>query len=202
VPVVARGDQFVIARDLDIVAKFVGVQGDGHVPLPPHVLIDRWIHILRAGRRYVQQIPHERLNERAVDSRDRSVRVLSHHVFRIAEAFLISVVNGVPYTAELADLGPQPGTCATGEAVARYGDTVIERLCDWGATAAGESWQRTVQTFYGKQTLHGLLERSTWHAAQHARQLMYLLERFGVEPDGPLVDKDFEGLPLPGGLFE
>jgi hypothetical protein len=137
VPVVARGDRYAIARDLDVVARFIGVRPDVHVPLPPDVLIDRWIHVLGAARRYVRQIPDVRMQERAVDSRDRSVSVLSHHVFRIAEAFLISVMSDVEYSAELADLGPEPGTCATGDEIARYGDAVIERLCDWRATAAG-----------------------------------------------------------------
>jgi len=50
--------------------------------------------------------------------------------------------------------------------------------------------------------LHELLERSTWHSAQHARQLMYILERYGISPNGPLVEKDLAGLPLPEGLFE
>jgi len=59
-----------------------------------------------------------------------------------------------------------------------------------------------VHTFYGPQTVHELLERSTWHSAQHARQLMYVLERYAINPDGPLAEKDLAGLPLPQGLFE
>ena len=59
-----------------------------------------------------------------------------------------------------------------------------------------------MQTFYGPQTVHELLERSTWHSAQHVRQLIYVLERYGINPDGPLVGDDLAGLPLPEGLFE
>jgi hypothetical protein len=141
------------------------------------------------------------MSERAVDSRDRSVRVLSHHVFRIADAFLESVVGGAEYTVELADRGPQPGSCTTGDEVARYGEAVIERLRSW-ATTSTQPWRQTVHTFYGPQAVHDLLDRSTWHTAQHARQLMDLLRRFGIEPDGPLTEKDFEGLPLPEGVFD
>lgn len=43
-----------------------------------------------------------------------------------------------------------------------------------------------------------LLERSAWHSAQHARQLMAVLERFGIEPNGSLTAADLAGLPLPG----
>ena len=40
-----------------------------------------------------------------------------------------------------------------------------------------------------------LLERSTWHPTQHARQLMAVLEGFGIQPDGPLTANDLAGLP-------
>ncbi len=52
------------------------------------------------------------------------------------------------------------------------------------------------------QTLHELLERSTWHSAQHAWQLIDLLERYRIDPDGPLVEEDLAGLALPKGVLE
>jgi len=59
-----------------------------------------------------------------------------------------------------------------------------------------------VKTFYGAPPMHQLFERSTWHCAQHVRQLMAVLERFGVEPSGRLTAADFAGLPLPEGLWD
>jgi len=50
--------------------------------------------------------------------------------------------------------------------------------------------------------LHQLFERSTWHSAQHTRQLIAILERFGIEPNQPLATEDLAGLPLPEGLWE
>ena len=202
VPVVARGGQFVFGQNLETVAAFVGLRGTGHVPLPPEVLIKTWINILRAAQRYVRQMPVERMSERAIESRDRTVRILSHHLFRIAEAFLESAIDGIEYTIGLADLEPEAGACTTREEIALYGDGVIERLQDWGKKLPDRSCLQTVRTYYGPQTVHELLERSTWHSAQHARQLMYVLERYGMKPDGPLAEKDLAGLPLPEGLFE
>jgi hypothetical protein len=45
--------------------------------------------------------------------------------------------------------------------------------------------------------VHEVLERSAWHPAQHARQLMLLLEDLGIEPQGRLSAQDLAGLPLP-----
>ena len=202
VPVVARGDQFVFGQNLETVAAFVGLQGTGHTPLPPDVLIAKWVQILRATERYVRQIPIERMNDRAVSNRDRSLRVLSHHVFRIGEAFLETVENDIEYRLGLDEVEPPSDTCKTGDEIARYGDRVIERLEGWARLVPDRSWGQSVKTYYGPQTAHELLERSTWHCAQHARQLMHVLGRCGIEPDGPLTEKDLAGLPLPKGLFE
>ena len=121
---------------------------------------------------------------------------------RIAEAFLECAVDGVEYAVGLTDLEPQAGACTTGDDIARDGDRVIERLHDWWKTLPDKSCRQPVQTFYGPQSLHELLERSTWHSAQHARQLIDVLERHGIDPDGPLREEDLAGLPLPKGLFE
>ncbi len=42
----------------------------------------------RTVQRYLRQIPDERINERVIPNRDRSLRLMGHHVFRICEAFL------------------------------------------------------------------------------------------------------------------
>ena len=50
--------------------------------------------------------------------------------------------------------------------------------------------------------MHQLLERSTWHSAQHARQLTAVLERYGIDPVRRLTPQELAGLPLPERLFE
>jgi hypothetical protein len=201
VPVVADGDRFVFGQSLEAVAAFLRLGPTGHAALAPDVLVARWITVLRAAQRYVQQIPIERLNRRAVDTRDRTVGVLSHHVFRIAEAFVECAQGGVDYGAGLADIEPAAGTCTTGGEIAQYGESVIARLHQWWAMLPDKSARQTVQTFYGTQSVHELLERSTWHAAQHVRQLASVLERDGIDPEGPLIAEDLAGLPLPEGLY-
>mgnify|MGYP001607811135 FL=1 len=202
VPVVAKGGAFVFGQNLEDVAEFVGLHGTGHTPLPPGQLITKWIHVLRTVQRYVRQIPDERLNERVIPNRDRSLRLMGHHVFRIGEAFLETAVDGVEYAVQLANIPPADGTFMTGEEIARYGDTVIARLQQWWDGLADKSCRQKVKTFFGMQPIHMLYERSTWHSAQHARQLTAVLERFGIEPDGRLTAADLAGLPLQERLWE
>lgn len=202
VPVVSKGDQFVFGQNLEDVAEFVGLHGTGHTPLPPEQLITKWVNVLRSAQRYIRQIPNDRINERVIPNRDRSIRLLSHHLFRIGEAFLETAVDGVEYAVQLANVPPKDGTFMTGDEIARYGDTVIARLQKWWDGLADKSCRQKVKTFFGMQPIHMLYERSTWHSAQHVRQLAAILERYGIEPDGRLTAEDLAGLPLPERLWE
>jgi hypothetical protein len=202
VPVLASGDQFIFCQNLEDVAEFVGLQGSGHTALPPTVLMTKWTTVLRAAQRYIRQLPSDRLAERAIDNRDRSLRLLSHHIFRVAEAFLETAIDGVEYRTNNANIPPEDGTCTTGEEIAAYGDGIVARLEEWWSQLEDRSCQRPVKTFYGTPPMHQLFERSTWHSAQHTRQLMAVLERFAIEPQGRLTAEDLAGLPLPEGLWE
>ncbi|MCY3671844.1 MAG: NrdH-redoxin, partial [Alphaproteobacteria bacterium] len=57
-------------------------------------------------------------------------------------------------------------------------------------------------TYYGAHPLHEVFERTTWHPAQHVRQLMLIHEMLGIETDGPLGAEDFRGLPLPEQVWD
>jgi len=59
-----------------------------------------------------------------------------------------------------------------------------------------------VDTWYGPQTLHAVLERCTWHSAQHARQLMMVLASLGIPAEDPLTTDDLAGLPLPAEVWD
>lgn len=202
VPVLAKGAQYIFCQNIEDVAEFVGVQGSGHAPLPPEILFAKWRVVLRAARRYILQLPDERFAERVIDNRDRSIRLMSHHIFRIAEAFLQTAIDDVEYRVNNANIPPEAGTCLTGAEIAAYGEEMIARVQAWWDRLDDKSCRQKIKTFYGTPPMHQLFERSTWHSAQHTRQLIAVLERFGIEPDERLSADDLAGLPLPEGLWE
>jgi len=202
VPVVSKGENYVFGQNLEDVAEFVGLQGTGHTPLPPDQLIKKWVLVLRAAQRYLRQMPTDRINDNVIDNRQRSIRLLSHHIFRICEAFLESAIGGVEYSIGHANQPPVDGTFTTGDEIARYGEEVIGRLQQWWDGVPDKSLEWKTKTYYGMQPMKMVFERSTWHSAQHSRQLIHVLERFGIEPDGRLTTQDLAGLPLPERLFE
>jgi hypothetical protein len=200
VPVVAKGDQYVFGQMLDVFAKFVGVDIAGKKVLSPEQLYEKYRMVFAAGQRYVRQFPIERFNERVIPNRERLIRTLCFHIFRIGESFM-ETWNGAEYSVGIADNQP-PDSMRTGADIARYGADVWKRYESWWSALEDRSLSRTLKTYYGDTQAHRVFERVTWHSAQHCRQLMAVLERMGIKPDGPLTSDDLAGLPLPERLFE
>ncbi|MGQ0546983.1 MAG: glutaredoxin domain-containing protein [Betaproteobacteria bacterium] len=200
VPVVARGSDYVFAQELADVSRFVGREVEFQ-RLPAAVLVEKWLCILETAQRHVMQLPAERLGERATPGRDRSIRSLAYHVYQVADAFLQAVQDGVQDLTSVYDV-PPPENVRTPADIRAYGAVVTGRVRRWWANLEDRSCGGTVRTYYGVQPLHHLLERSVWHSAQHARQIIAVLERCGIAPDRPLTAEDYAGLPMPAGLWE
>ena len=76
-----------------------------------------------------------------------------------------------------------------------YGETVRQRL---RAYFTRPGWcDGQVSTYYGPQSAPEFMERTTWHTAQHLRQIYWFLDEMRVAKDAPLTDADLEGLPFP-----
>ena len=200
VPVVARGGEFVFAQALEDVSRFIGREFNPQ-RLAPDILMQRWLRVLRASQRHARQIPAERLSERAVQSRDRSIRDLAYHIYQIPDAFLQAVQDGVEDLTAVYN-APPPSAVKTVDDIVAYGARTEKKLEAWWRDLADKSCRRKVKTYYGERPLHELLERCTWHSAQHARQIIAVLERLGVAPREPLTAADYAGLPMPKGLWE
>ena len=199
VPVLMQGERFIFAQVLGDIAKFLGIDDDNHVPLTPEQLITRLITIFSAAQRYAHQIPVSHLNH-LLPGRARSYRELAYHIFRIAECFL-EATEGATLTDE--DLNKPPNKhLQTGEEIAEYGQSVLNAVKVWWNSAKNRKEKQIIATYFGPQTLHVVLERTTWHSAQHTRQLMMVLKTLNIEPDGPLLPENLSGLPLPEKVWD
>ena len=200
VPVVARGKEYVFAQELADVSQFIGRKVDFQ-RLSPEQLMRKWRAVLAAAQRHVVQIPAARLGERATQGRDRSIRDLAYHVYQVPDSFLQAIEGGVQDLTSVYNAAP-PADVTTTAQIAAYGKSVAERLERWWQRDGAKTASAKLETYYGVQPLHHVMERCTWHSAQHARQIMAVLEGFGIAPDGPLTQADYAGLPMPKGLWE
>ncbi len=200
VPVLAKGDQYAFGQMLDPFAKFAGLPVPGADGLSPEQLYAKYAMVFAAGQRYARQFPAERFRERVIPHRERLIRTLCFHVFRIGEAFL-ETWNGAEYSVKIADNEP-PDTLQTGDDIARYGAGVWKQYEAWWSELEDRTLARMLKTYYGDTNAHKVFERVTWHSAQHCRQLVAVLDSMGIKADRPLTTADLAGLPLPERLWE
>ena len=196
VPAVAVGERVVHGWNPNRVAELIGAEYVQRERLSPEDLARRLDTILQASQRATRQVPDDRLEMKSPD-RDRTVRNLGYHIFRLSLAFKDGMAERRFPQEWLRETAPPE--IRDGAAIARYGQTVRDSLAEWFRRP--EAWEGVVETYYGPQTGHELLERTTWHSAQHLRQLYALLEMMGVVPDRPLTETDYSGLPLPKALW-
>jgi hypothetical protein len=200
VPAVTRGDRYVLAQSLPEVARFVGKWVDPLPRLSAPVLTDRWLRILDAAGGYVAMIPPERLHENVVPGRERTLRDVAYHIFQVPDAFLQTVEHGLEDWRLVSNIEP-PDDVLTVAQVQHYADAKTDDLRRWWRGLADTSCATTVKMYYGEHSIHSFLERSTWHSAQHARQLAHVMAGFGIVPVQPLVSDDYVDLPMPSGLW-
>lgn len=197
-PVVAVGDRCVHGLKLAEIAALVGKPYREQAKLPPAELVRKLDTVLAAAQRYIRQVPDDKLELKSPD-RDRPLRRLAYHTFNLVDWF-VEACAGTPLTYEALNT-PPPETVRTSASIAEYGEEVRRRLQDWWSREQGRPPDDLLETYYGPQTLHELLERTAWHSAQHARHLVRFLGWIDLQPDGPLREEDLAGLPLPDAVW-
>lgn len=195
-PATIVGDQFVHGWNPKALAELVGVRYVEGPRLKPEELWCRLDRVLAANQRAVRAVSEEQLETKAPD-RDRTLRQLAFHVFRLSAGFADCREQGQFPEAWL--LEEAPPEMRDGTAIAEYGARVRGRLA---AFCASPGWcDGRVSTYYGEQTAHELMERTTWHAAQHVRQVYWFLGHLGISVDEGLSEGDLQGLPIPKAVW-
>ncbi len=198
VPAVAVGGRAVHGWNPPAYAALLGVAYAAAPKLAPEELGRRLDRILESAQELVRLFPAERMDWMPPE-RKRTLRDFGFHVFRVGLSFVDAMDMG-----ELPERWfdeKAPADLGDGAAIARYGALVRGRIGGWFEGASPREFARVVQVYYGPQGGHELLERTTWHAAQHLRQLYVLAGRLGIAPPAPLPTNAFEGLPLPDALW-
>ena len=196
VPAVVTDRGVVHGWNPNAVADLLGVRYEGVQRLSPAALAERIDQVLGAAGRLIQTVEPEHLALQH-PGRDRSLHQLAYHLFRLSLAYRDAMIERrLPraWNDEMA-----PAGLPDGPALAGYGAAVRMALRGWFETEGAT--EGTVETFYGPQSGHELLERTTWHALQHLRQIHALLEDAGAPPREPLDPALLDRLPLPQSIW-
>jgi hypothetical protein len=197
-PGVAFRERVVHGWNPDAYAELLGVDFRMGVRFTPAELASRLERVLESAQHLTARFDARQM-EHVPPERKRTLRDLTFHVFRVGLSFADAVDRAALPEEWFEERAP--AELVTGGDVARYGALVRARLTGWFQGAGADEFKRTVETYYGPQAADELLERTTWHAGQHLRQLYVLAERLGVTPPAPLPKDALEGLPLPDALW-
>jgi hypothetical protein len=198
--VLSRGDEFVFAQNIAQVVNFLKLNENAGPVLSPAQLYERMQCYIDAALRMIPQMPDDQL-ETQTPGRPRAYGRLAHHMFRICEAF-VEVAGGKFFANAMPGEVHNPAEMASTAALVEYGRRVKAKVEDWWATTADRDARAEVDTYYGKQKLHEVQERATWHIGQHTRQWVMLLDMHGIAADRPLTDADFADLPMPKQVWD
>ena len=197
VPVLSRGEKFTFGQSTKQIVDFLGLDEKSGPELSPEELAARVDKYMGAALELIPLMPGDRLGIH-VPGRPRSYRTLAFHLFRVVAAFL-DANEGV--TLEQAAFREEPAADADTATLVAYGESVRRRFQAWWARGDNAA-TKPLPTYYGPQSLHELMERTTWHCGQHVRQYMMLLEKEGVSHHTPLKPPDFTKLPFPQNVWD
>jgi glutaredoxin 3 len=227
VPVVRVGERWATGMDLRQVDELLGLTKDpASRVLPIEELTERAAGFLDAACRFARQLPADHYNdptptmekfERAMwimrDGTEyiphRSSKLLVHHIAGHGEKFwrfALSADGRYELGYAIDSSGDQAAFGEPDDATPMY--RVIDQMeltasdiRSWGRLNSQCDLSGMVQTHYGPQTSHQLLQSNLCSMAQHSRQLTDIIDRLGIAPEGPIESQMLEGLLIPTGVW-
>ncbi|HPF28274.1 MAG TPA: hypothetical protein PK159_16940, partial [Steroidobacteraceae bacterium] len=134
---------------------------------------------------------------------ERSWLDLAYHIPMTVEGYLAAARGGV-LTYQHYELTP-PAALQNPTEIGAVTAHLRAQLRTWAqATASdGQLADRPLETYFGVRPLHTVLERTTWHVAQHCRQLEQLVQSsIDPPPESRLGEAMLAGLPLPASIWD
>ena len=201
VPVVSRGDKYAYAQSLAVVNEFIGVTEQ----LPTRqtaVIFEKWIALTKIAVSYIEACPQEELHADVLKERERPVGELAYHAFQIAQSFLYCMNTGERDWFERSS-GPVNMEAALDKAqLLAFARSTAEELAQYWNGGATRFEDVPALFEGGLASTHEFLDRSSWHSAQHIRQVAAVLGRDGVTLTPAWSDDFVQGLGVPQNLWQ
>ena len=175
--------------DLQQVAGLVGLDYDSSPALSPSQLKVRQVALLSILDSALERIP-ESAHEIKIPGRDRTVWNLVEHMCEIACVYQRVVEGASAFDAAAAD------AVVTGASTDVQLHSSISSLTS-KLSAESPDYEKRIETYFGSASLHYVLERCTWHIAQHLRQLTSLMRDIDTSIMPEIEVKLLDGLPIP-----
>jgi glutaredoxin len=226
-PVVTVGERHVLGLDLAQVDALIG-SADVLVELSGGELVARATRLLAAAARFAYQLPTAHYEDPCpgMENVTTPFVLAGGHVLVLSDGspyvphgtflgiFRHIVCHGEKFRHfvqepddDYSDSGlyaqfGEPLPSRSVNQLAELAQTIARDIQQWWQDTGGRDLEHPLATFLGPQTLRQMLQRETYSLTQHTRQLMDVLRRLGIEPDGPIGEREFAGLSIPAGVWD
>lgn len=188
------GKRAVHGVDLQQVAGLIGLDYNSKPELSPSELINRQVEFLSILDSTIDSIP-ETAHDQKVPGRDRTIWNLVEHMCEIAHVYQ-RVADGTS-TFDAAAADAEVTGKSTREQLHASLDSLKAKL-----SHKNHEYETYVDTYFGPASLHYVLERCTWHIAQHLRQLASLMRSIDKSIMQEIDTELLSQLPIPNEVWD
>ncbi len=201
VPCILRAADFVYAQSLEEVSRFIGLTY--RAPRKdPAFLFEQWFFLLNLGIGYLEACPEPLLATDVLKERKRPIGQLAYHVYQIPNAFVHCMENREPKWV-LRAAGPVDMEIALNrEKLLKFARLAVDGLMGYWERMGKALPMEPFVLEEGLRSADEFLDRSSWHSAQHLRQIASVLSRERVSLIPDWSDDFCYGLSIPVELWE
>ena len=165
-------------------------------------LAEKYDKILHATIRVTLQLAPEQL-QRDVSWRPETLRDTIVHIMSFPELAWLSHKTGSMTTDDMQACRARLAGVNAAEAIAEYGEGVIQNIVDFLNSNNTEAFDRVVPAHYGGEvTVVELLNIILSHSTHHLKQVYWFMEtELGTTPVNPATTEDMEGIFTPAALI-
>ncbi len=172
----------------------IGLVYNSNPELSPSELINRQVELLSILDSTIDSIP-ETAHDQKIPGRDRTIWNLVEHMCEIAHVYQRVAEGTSTFDAAAADAE------VTGKSTLDQLHASLDSLRD-NLSRETYEYEKQVETYFGVASLHYVLERSTWHIAQHLRQLASLMRGIDKSIMEDIDTKLLDRLPIPNEVWD
>ena len=165
-------------------------------------LAEKYDKILHATIRVTLQLAPEQLQQ-DVSWRPETLRDTIVHIMSFPELAWLSHKTGSMTTDDMQACRARLAGVNAAEAIAEYGEGVIQNIVDFLNSDNTEAFDRVVPAHYGGEvTVVELLNIILSHSTHHLKQVYWFMETdLGTTPVNPATAEDMEGIFTPAALI-
>jgi hypothetical protein len=200
--IVVDGAHAIAGFDVPALERALGIDADAPRDLPASELLEKYRAFFLSAKRAVLQIPNEELDwvTPQDERRGQTLRQLAFHLFDRPDVCMDAARTG-RYTYEMCHQYEHLANgYRTTQEIVEYADAIESRLIDF-LTNRAELTDKVVETYFGPKTVGKLLNMALVGTGLRIKQTYHFLRAIGVEPENPMREEEFAGVPVPKKIF-